>query len=89
MRRYTKVTVTFEPRPDGGLRAFSDDVPGFVLSHRDHTAVIADVETALSVILSEMWGTPVEADLLTPVRDHAPIEFVHAVRSLEFVAHAA
>ena len=25
--RYLKVTVTFERRPDGGLRIYSDDVP--------------------------------------------------------------
>jgi hypothetical protein len=51
-----KVVVTFERRDDGGLRAYSEDVPGFVLSHRDPSAVIRDVAPALERILSAMWG---------------------------------
>jgi hypothetical protein len=41
-----KIVVTFERRADGGLRAHSDDVPGFVLSHSDQAAVRSDVNTA-------------------------------------------
>jgi hypothetical protein len=48
-----KVTVCFEERPGGGLRAWSDDVPGLVLSHSDVDAVLADVGKALGVLLSE------------------------------------
>lgn len=51
--------VVFEPREDGGLRAYCDRVPGFVLSHRDPDAVLADVEPALTLILSAMYGMPV------------------------------
>jgi hypothetical protein len=47
--RFTKVVVTFEPREGGGLRVYSDDVPGFVLSHKDARAVLADVKPALEV----------------------------------------
>jgi hypothetical protein len=38
-----KVVIFFEDHEDGGLRAYSDDVPGFVLSHSDRGAVLADV----------------------------------------------
>jgi hypothetical protein len=51
-----KVVVTFEHRGDGGLRAYSDDVPGFVLSHADSVAVLDDVKPALEGILSHMFG---------------------------------
>lgn len=54
-----KITVRFQRRDDGGLRAWSDDVPGFVLSHPDADAVLADVEPALETILSEMYGARV------------------------------
>jgi hypothetical protein len=48
-----KITVTIERRADGGLYVYSDDVPGFVLSHLDAHAVLADIEPALSVFLSD------------------------------------
>jgi hypothetical protein len=50
------IYVTFEPREDGGLRAYAEKVPGFLLSHSDPEKVMRDVEPALSVILSEMYG---------------------------------
>jgi hypothetical protein len=53
-KRYLKVTVTFERRDDGGLRAFSDDVPGFVLSHSNADAVVADVAPALQTMVSSI-----------------------------------
>ena len=54
-----KVVVTLERRRDGGLRAYSDDVPGFVLSHSNVAAVLADIGPALEVILSAMYETRV------------------------------
>lgn len=48
--RYLKVAVTFERRPDGGLRAFSADVPGFHLSGPDPEAVFNDVVPALETL---------------------------------------
>jgi hypothetical protein len=59
-----KVVVIFEPRPDGGLRVYSDDVPGFVLSHPDPDAVMNDVEPALEGILSEILHRAVRVRLL-------------------------
>lgn len=50
------VRVCFERRPDGGLRAWSDQVPGFVLSHHDVDKLIADIKPALETILSAYHG---------------------------------
>jgi hypothetical protein len=38
-----KVVVTLEDRENGGLRAYSDDIPGFVLSNSDPVAVLKDI----------------------------------------------
>ena len=52
--------VVFEDRDDGGLRVYSDDVPGFVLSHSDREAVMADMIPAMETILGEMMKHPVK-----------------------------
>jgi len=46
-----EITLKFQDREDGGLRVWSDDVPGLVLSGPDPVAVIGDVGPALSVLL--------------------------------------
>lgn len=46
-------TIIIERREDGGLRVWSDNVPGFVLSHRDKDAVLSDLGLALKVFLDE------------------------------------
>jgi hypothetical protein len=51
------VTVRFERRDDGGLRAWSDDVPGLVLSNRDPHRVLDDVIPALRVLLGHVHGS--------------------------------
>src|SRR6266516_4002534 len=71
---YVKIVVVFEPRADGGLRAYSDDVPGFVLSHSDPVAVLADVKSALEGILSHMYGTT----LIVEAFGHQRAEVSHA-----------
>jgi hypothetical protein len=58
-----KVVVVYEHRPDGGLRAYSDDVPGFVLSNANAAAVRDDVIPALEGIISDMIGAPVRVEL--------------------------
>lgn len=67
--RKFKIIVCFESRPDGGLRAYSDDVPGLVLSSTDIDGVIEDVPAALSVILSERLNAEVEVEPLPNIRD--------------------
>lgn len=63
-----KIEVKFDLRDDGGLRAWCDAVPGFVLSHSDPELVIADVPEVLGTILSAMMGRPI---LVTPMIDVA------------------
>lgn len=53
-RRFAKIVVTLERREDGGLRAYSEDVPGFVLSNHDPSVVLSDIAIALETILSSM-----------------------------------
>jgi len=66
-----KIVVTFEGREDGGLKAYSDDVPGFVLSHFAPDAVLKDVKPALEGILSCWLKEPVVVEELpVPVQDH-------------------
>jgi len=69
--RFAKIIVTLESRDDGGLRAYSDDVPGFVLSHPNREAVLEDIRPVLETILSAMWGVTVVA---SPLRSLKQIE---------------
>lgn len=66
--RYAKVLVQFERRPDGGLRASSEDVPGFVLSHANADSVLSDVKPALEGILSHLLKARVEVEPLGHLR---------------------
>lgn len=88
-KQFSKITVTFERRPDGGLRAYSDDIPGLVLSNIDPEKVFDDVIPAIEFILSEMWGVEVEANILFPIRDEPIIPAFIANKALEYVAHVA
>ena len=42
-----EIKVTLAPREDGGVRIWSDDVPGLILSGPDQLTVIADIGPAL------------------------------------------
>lgn len=64
-----KITVTFEKRDDGGLRVWSADVPGLVLSHANIDGVLEDVKTAIEVILSARLGQQVAARPLVDIRE--------------------
>ena len=68
-RRPFKVTVCFEQRPDGGLRAWSEDVPGLVLSHTNIDGVLADVTEALKVILSYKFNAEIDVQPLPNMRE--------------------
>ena len=67
--RSFKVTVCFEQRDDGGLRAWSEEVPGLVLSHTDIDGVLADVTEALRVILSHRFNVDVDVRPLANLRE--------------------
>ena len=53
------ISVVFETRSDGGLRVYSDDVPGFMLSHSNAEAVCKDVKPALETIIGAMMNSRV------------------------------
>ena len=67
-----KIVLKIQQRKDGGVRVWSDDVPGLVLSGPDPEAVRRDVRPAVEEILSARLGCKVE------VRDLAPLpDFTH------------
>lgn len=81
-----KIVVTFERREDGGLRVFSDDVPGFVLSHSDPRAVLDDVKPALERMLSHILDRDVVVSELSRLNEKA-VEPIPPER--EYAAFAA
>jgi hypothetical protein len=91
--QFERVVVVFEDRPDGGLRVYSDDVPGFVLSHSNAQAALADVVPALEGLISDMLGARVRVELMPGQRDavmreRRPME-LPLPRRLEYVTHLA
>jgi hypothetical protein len=78
-----KLTVCFEARPDGGLRVYSDDVPGLVLSSMDVDGVLEDVTEALKVILSERLKADVEVQPLPNIREALENNGIVAPKSIE------
>lgn len=63
-----RITVIFERRGDGGLRARSDDMPGLLLSGPDPEAVFDDVIPALHVLAKHNLGIDSEFMPLVDVR---------------------
>lgn len=51
------------------MRAWSEDVPGLILSNHDVDGVLADVPSALSVILSHRLDTEVVVEPLSDIRE--------------------
>lgn len=47
------ISVVLEPRPDGGLRVYSDDLVGLVLSGPDPAMVLRDLPFAIEGLLTE------------------------------------
>ena len=45
------IKVFLEDRDDGGVRVWSDDLPGLILSGRDRVKVLADIEPAARTIM--------------------------------------
>jgi len=89
---YFKVVVTLERRADGGLRAYSDDVPGFVLSHADPRMVLSDIKSALEGILSHMFEGTIIVEELSRLREKTSQPDVSVDSSLvvptkEYVTH--
>lgn len=49
-----KWTITIERREDSGLRVWSDDFPGLVLSHVNRDAVLSDLSVAIGIFLDHL-----------------------------------
>jgi hypothetical protein len=50
MSELTVVTVTLQSREDGGLRVYSDDLPGLILSGSDRGHVVSKIAPAIQVL---------------------------------------
>jgi hypothetical protein len=94
MDRSFKIVVCFERRDDGGLRAWSDDVPGLVLSHKDADGVLADVLVGIREILSDRLGATIEVRPLDNIREvlqqkgviDPPVSIMQPIGAREYVA---
>jgi hypothetical protein len=42
-----EITIKLAPREDGGIRVWSDDLRGLILSHSDQEAVLRELGTAI------------------------------------------
>ena len=45
-----KITVYIADREDGGIRVWSDDLPGLILSGKNRVGVLADIGPAVKAI---------------------------------------
>jgi rRNA maturation protein Rpf1 len=50
---FLTIHVILEKREDGGLRAFSDDIPGLILSNENPDLVLQDIVPALEMIVRQ------------------------------------
>lgn len=82
--RSLKLTVIFESRPGGGLRVWSDDLPGFVLSHSNIDGVLEDVKRGIETILSHRLGVEIEVEPLGDVREALEFRGVLAHQKVTF-----
>jgi hypothetical protein len=82
--------VKFESREDGGLRAYCDEVPGFILSHSNASAVEADVVPALEGILSAMYGCEMKVERAQELgQNDDQVPPAHVCRPLQYVGHSS
>jgi hypothetical protein len=85
--------VKFENREDGGLRAYCDELPGFILSHANPEAVMNDVVPSLECILGVMYGRPMKVERAHELGqeqelDDLRIPPAHMCRPLQYVGHS-
>ena len=91
---YLKVAVTFEKRPDGGLCAYSEDVPGLMLSGADAEAVFEDVIPAMEELfrhnrkMDVMFGPVTDLRRLLERGGFLPMEDFEVREYVAPIAHA-
>ena len=68
----TIVTVTMEDRGDGGLRVYSDDLPGLILSGADRTAVASKIAPAIQALFEHKGFSSVTVRAAQPLMTMPP-----------------
>lgn len=63
------IAIYIVPREDGGLRVFSHEVPGLVLSHSDQFLVLSDIGPALIELLRHKSAALIERQPEEPQDD--------------------
>lgn len=53
-----EITIKIAPREDGGLRVWSDDLPGLILSHSNQRLVLQDMGNVIAILCSHNKPTP-------------------------------
>jgi hypothetical protein len=90
MPNLTVVTVTLADREDGGLRVFSDDLPGLILSGSDRTTVAAAIIPSIAALFRHKGFADVVVRPTKPVaevlRSASPRDMdVHVQHQKQFV----
>jgi hypothetical protein len=67
--KFTVVNVTLEDREDGGLRVYSQNLPGLILSGRSREAVWSNIAPAISALLERSGVTTVAVYSTRPLDD--------------------
>lgn len=69
MMTVTVLTVTLEDRADGGLRVYSDDLPGLILSGRDKNAICNAIAPAITALFQHRGIDGVVVRHATPISE--------------------
>lgn len=72
------VEVSTQRREDGGLRMWSEEMPGLILSGEDHDAVVADASLAIAALMSDIGYEiqSVRPARTLPWQNDVPVRFV-------------
>jgi hypothetical protein len=66
---YAVVTVTIEDRDDNGLRVWSDDLPGLILSGNDRQKICASIIPAIRALFEHKGLQDVAVHSARPVHE--------------------
>jgi hypothetical protein len=65
----TTVCVSLEDREDGGLRVFSDELPGLILSGQDKMALMKKIAPAITALFKAAKGWDVRVRPAKPLSE--------------------
>jgi len=75
----TIVTVTLEDRDDGGLRIFSDDLPGLIMSVKNRDGIEAKIVKAIEILFDYKGYKGVRVRSTIPIQSVMQQEGPHDV----------